>query len=359
MGATTSQQQPTSDMFFRKNFNSKWYGRDNPFYCIYPTFSDDSKHVIERHEIYRTFTGIHTNRSSIYFIGEGHVGPTRMLDFHRNEEPLTIIMEAGNKLYHEASTVKGLWLREPYFAHWYKCNRLTDSMATDVLKKLVNKSIPYKYNFNFIPIDYRESIMDCPLFAPYIAMIWILAGDKWKNEDVVSKRIDSFGLLIPKSLKATIENLRVSKYYNEDLPESFYTEILQRYNYRDLNHFKENINRITELNAIEFFNQVTFHAFDKQLKRYNGKYVSAYFENYKPPGLFDYYDTINDIVCCIEIFEAIDRGDKTIIVYTGGHHTTPLIMWLTTVFHDCVIKTSSHGDDTDNINHIIDTLKEL
>lgn len=359
MGSTASHQQPTSDIFFRKHFNFEWYTRANPFYYVYPTYSDESKYVNEIQELYRSFTEIRINKSFIYFVGEGRKGPTRLLDFHRNEEPLTIIMESGNKLYRGAISVKGVWLREPYFAHWYKCNQLTDSMACDELKKLVDRSIPYKYNFNYIPIDYRESIMDCPLFAPYFAMIWILAGDKRKNEDVISKRIDSFGLLIPKSLNVTIEELRASKYYNEDLPESFYTEILQLYNYSDLNQFKENINRITELNAIEFFNHVTFHAFDRQLKRHKGKYISTYFEQYNPKGLIDYYNTINDIVCCIELFEAIDRGDKKIIVYTGGYHTTSLIMWLTTVFREHIINTSCHTDDTDSINHVIDALNEL
>ena len=359
MGSTASHQQATSDTLVRKNFNSEWYSRNNPFYYVYQTFTDDTNRVNKTRELYRSFTEIRINRSVIYFIGEGHEGPTRLLDFHRNEEQLTIIMEAGNKVYREALSVKGLWLREPYFAHWYKCNRLTDSMANDALKKLVDESVPYKYNFNFIPIDYRESVMDCPLFAPYFAVIWILAGDKRKNEGIFHKRFNLFRSLIPKSLNVTINDLRTSKYYNEALPEDFYTEVLQRYNYSDLNQFKENIDKITELNAIEFFNQVTFHAFDKQLKRYKGRYISAYFEQYKPSGLFDYYNAINDIVCCIELFEAIDRSDKTIIVYTGGHHTTHLIMWLTTVFRDRIIKTSCHKDETDNINRIIDLLNEL
>lgn len=238
-------------------------------------------------------------------------------------------MEAGNKLYREATTIKGLWLREPYFAYWYKRNQLTDSMASDTLKRIVNESVPYKNNFKFIPIDYRESIMDCPLFAPYIAMVWILHGSIHKNNDNTTvPRINLYGSFIPKSLNVTIEELRSSKYYNETLPESFYTEILQRYNYSNLNKFKENINRISELNAIEFFNQVTFHAFDERLNRYNGKYVRAYFEQHKPPGLCDYYNAISDIASCIEIFEALDRGDKTIIVYTGGGHTTHLIICL-------------------------------
>lgn len=360
MGSTTSQQQPTSDTLAHKNFDAKWYGRDNPFYYIYPTIPDGSKQINQLHEFYRTITGIRLNRSSsICFIGEAHLGPTRMLDFHKNEEPLTIIMEAGNKLYREATTVKGLWLREPYFAYWYKRNQLTESMASDKLKKIVNESVPYKDNFNFIPIDYRESVMDCPLFAPYFAMVWILHGVQKNNDDITIPRINSFSSFIPKSLNITIDDLHASKYYNEALPESFYTEILQRYNYSDLNQFKENINKISELNAIEFFNQVTFHAFDEQLNRYNGKYVRAYFEQRKPPGLCDYYNAISDIASCIEIFEALDRGDRTIIVYTGGHHTTHLIMWLTTVFHDRIIKTAWRRDETDNINSIIDALNGL
>ena len=359
MDTTTTYQQPTFDTLAHKCFDSKWYGSDNPFYYIYPTLPDSSKRSNESRELYRSFTEIRIYRSSIYFIGEAHLGPTRMLDFHRNDEPLTIIMEAGNKLYREASTAKGLWLREPYFAHWYKRNQLTESMASDTLKKIVDESVPYKNNFNFIPIDYRESIMDCPLFAPYFAMVWILHGGIQKNNDITIPRIDLYSSYIPKSLNITIDELRTSKYYNEALPESFYTEILQRYNYVDLNRFKENINRITQLNAIEFFNHVTFHAFDEQLNRYNGRYVRAYFEQYKPPGLCDYYNAVNDIVCCIELFEAIDRGDKTIIVYTGGLHTTPLIMWLTTVFHDRIIKTACHRDETDNINRVIDALKGL
>ena len=358
MDTTATYQQPTSDTLASKQFDSKWYGSDNPFYYIYPTIPDDSKRTNGSRELYRSFTGIRLNRSSICFIGESHLGPTRMLDFHKNEEPLTIIMEAGNKLYREATTVKGLWLREPYFAYWYKHNQLTDCMLNDKLKRIVDESVPYKDNFNFIPIDYRESVMDCPLFTPYIAMVWMLAGSKRIHNDI-DRRIDLYGSFIPKLLNVTIEELRLSKYYNEALPESFYTEILQRYNYNDLNQFKENINRISELNAIEFFNQVTFHAFDEQLNRYDGRYVKAYFEQYKPPGLFDYYKTISDIVCCIEIFEALDRGDKTIIVYTGGGHTTHLIMWLTTIFHDHIIKIACHRDETNSINHIIDALNGL
>ncbi len=359
MDATSPQQQPTSDTLARKCFDDKWYGRDNPFYYIYSTLPDSSKRTKEAQELYRSFTGIHINKSYICFVGEAHLGPTRLLDFHRNEEQLTIIMEAGNKLYREATTVKGLWLREPYFAHWYKRNQLTDCMSNDRLKKLVDISVPYKDNFNFIPIDYRESIMDCPLFAPYIAMVWILAGDRRKADNTVDLRVDLYGSLIPKSLNITIDDLRASKYYNEALPESFYTDVLQRYNYNDLNQFKENINRISELTAIEFFNQVTFHAFDEQLNRYDGRYVRAYFEQYKPPCLFAQYCAVNDIVCCIELFEALDRGDKTIIVYTGGGHTTALLIWLTTVFHDRIIKTSFRRDDPDTITHIIDALNGL
>jgi hypothetical protein len=199
--------------------------------------------------------------------------------------------------------------------------------------------------------------MDCPLFAPYIAMVWILTGNERKDESIIHKRFDSFGSLIPKSLNVTIDDLRLSKYYNESLPESFYTEMLQRYNYSDLNQFKENINKITELNAIEFFNQVTFHAFDKRLNRC-AEYI-GYFEQYKPSGLIDYYNTVHDIVCCMELFEAIDRGDGTIIVYTGGNRIAPLIMWLTTVFREHIIKTAFHKDEPENINHIIDTLDGL
>jgi hypothetical protein len=357
MDANTPQQQPTSDTLAHKNFDAKWYGRDNPFYYVYSTYYADFEQTTKPRELYRSFTEIWLNQSSICFIGEAHVGPTRMLDFHVNEEPLTIIMEAGNKLYREATTVKGLWLREPYFAYWYKRNQLTDCMKSDMLKEIVDKSVPYKDNFNFIPIDYRESVMDCPLFAPYFAMVWILHGSVLKNNnDITIPRINVFSSFIPKSLNVTIEELRASKYYNEALPEAFYTEILQRYNYSDLNQFKENINKITELNAIEFLNQVTFHKFDEHLNRYNGKYVRAYFENYKLPTLLDYYNAVSDIASCIEIFEAIDRGDKKIIVYTGAGHNTALLMWFTTVFHDRIIKSARHRDQTDNIAHIIDAL---
>ena len=359
MEATAPYQQPTSDTLAHKCFDAKWYGRDNPFYYIYPTLPDDSKRINELGELYRSFTGIRINGSYIYFVGESHVGPTRMLDFHRNEEPLTIIMEAGNKLYREATTVKGLWLREPYFAHWYKRNQLTDSMLNDKLKRIVDESVPYKDNFNFIPIDYRESIMDCPLFAPYIAVVWILAGNRRNRDNTTDRRIDLYGSFIPKSLNITVDDLRASKYYNEALPESFYMDVLQRYNYSDLNQFKENIDRISELTAIEFFNQFTFHAFDEQLKRCDGKYIRTYFEQYKPPGLFAHYCTVNDIICGIEIFEAMDRGDKTIIVYTGGGHTTALLMWLTTVFHDSIIESMFRRYDSDTINHIIDALNGL
>lgn len=84
METATAYQQPTSDTLASKQFDSKWYGSDNPFYYIYPTFPDGSKRTNESRELYRTITGIRLNRtSSICFIGEAHLGPTRMLDFHK------------------------------------------------------------------------------------------------------------------------------------------------------------------------------------------------------------------------------------------------------------------------------------
>ena len=42
-----------------------------------------------------------------------------------------------------------------------------------------------------------------------------------------------------------------------------------------------------------------------------------------------------------------------------GNPQPYLIMWLTTIFHDHIIKIACHGDETNSINRIIDALNGL
>lgn len=292
-------------------FDSCWYTAENPFYYL---LCDNNT------EQYRTRTELRIGKTRVTLIGESHAGPTRICDFDHYRKPLTVLMEAGNKIFKKSKSEVGLWLREPYFAYWYR--PFADEMYDLPLKNLVKNSVKYSDNFTFVPYDYRESVMDCPLFRPWFAVVWLACATD--SDRSTQKWLDR----IPDYCRPTLEEVKASGYYNPKQPNEYYPRVLDKYSYDFREELIMKIQELPKMSFYEFFDDITFGSRDEEIDQR----VKDYFSAAHGKSLISYYDSVCDIFAMNELVRHLD--DKHILIYGGAAHTKRYLDFIYHTFRD-------------------------